>query len=179
MILIPLYLIDKTNQLLLNFANFPQKKMWKLQYRATRDGFTGENFHSKCDGIANTLTVIKSEHGNIFGGFTEKAWNSSGGFVADPKAFIFSLVNKENKPFKAVCTNSEYAIYCSSFSGPTLGCHDIRIMASSNSNRKSFSYFGGFYEHADYQYGTEKADSILAGSYKFQTLEIEVFVLIN
>jgi len=48
---------------------------------------------------------------NIFGGFTEKAWNSTSGYVADPKAFIFSLVNKENKPFKAVCTNSAKAIH--------------------------------------------------------------------
>jgi hypothetical protein len=155
--------------------------MWKLQYRATRDGFSGENFHSKCDGIANTLTVIKSEHGNIFGGFTEKGWKSTRRFVADPKAFIFSLVNKENKPFKAVCTNSEFAIYCRPSFGPSFGSvfGDITIMASSNANRNSFSYFGSSYKHADYQFATEKAKTILAGSHKFQTVEIEVFVATN
>jgi len=157
------------------------EKMWKLQYRATRDGFIGQNFHSKCDGIANTLTIIKSEHGNIFGGFTEKAWKSSstGGCVADPNAFVFSLVNKENKPFKAVCTNSKEAICCYSYFGPTFGESDIVIASGSNSNQRSFSYFGHSYKHTDYQYGTEKAKTILAGSHKFQTLEIEVFVLIN
>jgi len=153
--------------------------MWKLQYRATRDGFSGKNFHSKCDGIANTLTVIKSEHGNIFGGFTEKAWKSTGGCVADPKAFIFSLVNKENKPFKAVCTNSEFAIYCRPFFGPSFGVIDIRIIANSNANRNSASSFGNYYKHADYQCATEKAKTILAGSQFFQTQEIEVFVAAN
>jgi len=135
--------------------------MWKLQYRATRDGFTSQNFHSKCDSIANTLTVIKSEHGNIFGGFTEKAWKSTRGFVVDPKAFIFSLVNKENKQFKAVCTNSEVAINCKPSCGPIFGGIDICIMDSSNSNRNSFSNFGAYYEHF------------------FQTQEIEVFVAAN
>jgi hypothetical protein len=155
--------------------------MWKLQYRATRDGFTSQNFHSKCDGIANTLTVIKSEQGNIFGGFTEKAWDSAGRYVTDPKAFIFSLVNKENKPFKAVCTNSEYAIHCDPSCGPSFGgvFGDITIMSSSNSNRNSYSNFGCDYEHADYQCATQKAKTILAGSHYFQTLEIEVFVATN
>jgi len=110
----------------------------------------------------------------------EKAWKSTIGYVADPKAFIFSLVNKENKPFKAVCTNSEYAIFCHTSCGPSFGGHsDIHIMSSSNSNRISYSNFGAIYEYADYKYGTEKAQSILAGSHKFQTVEIEVFVLIN
>jgi hypothetical protein len=155
--------------------------MWKLQYRVTRDGFTAQNFHSKCDGIANTLTVIKSEHGNIFDGFTEKAWKSTGlGLcVADPKAFIFSLVNKENKPFKAVCTNSNNGIFCHPSCGPSFGGTDILIMSSSNSNQRSYSNFGSYYKHADYRYGTYKAKTLLAGSHYFQTHEIEVFVLIN
>jgi hypothetical protein len=45
----------------------------------------------RCDGIANTITIIKSEHGNIFGGFTKKIWD----YFVDPKAFIFSKVNKK------------------------------------------------------------------------------------
>jgi len=71
------------------------------------------------------LTIIKSEHGNIFGGFLEKALKSTSGFVADPKAFIFSLVNKKNKPFKVMCTNVTNAIFCYSRFGPTFGESDI------------------------------------------------------
>jgi len=93
-------------------CGFPYSKHWKLQYRATRDGFSAHNFHTKCDTAANTLTIIKSTNGNIFGGFTEKAWSSSVQYFIDSKAFIFSLVNKENKLFKVMCTNGADAIYC-------------------------------------------------------------------
>ena len=116
----------------------------------------------------------------MFGGFAEKAWDSSGQFYDDQKAFLFSLVNKENKPFKVMCTNGANAIYCNPSYGPTFGGgHEIYISSSSNLNQKSFSYFGTSYKHADYQSGTLKAKSILAGSHFFQTLEIEVFVRTN
>jgi len=158
----------------------PSVKQWKLQYRATRDGFSAQNFHAKCDKTANTLTIIKSTNGNIFGGFTEKAWNSSPQWNVDPKAFIFSLVNMENKPFKVVCTNASRAIVADSHYGPTFGGgFDIYISSDSNLNQTSYSNFGQTYKHADYQFSTERAKSILAGSHNFQTLEIEVFVRIN
>ena len=173
--------LDKKKQIDINeLCGFPSAQQWKLQYRGTRDGFTGQNFHSKCGGIANTLTIIKSTNGNIFGGFAEKAWDSSNQFYDDQNAFLFSLVNKENNPFKVMCTNGAFAIYCNSSYGPTFGggC-DIHIASGSNSNQDSYSNFGSFYKHADYTAGTEKAMSILAGSKNFQTLEIEVFVRIK
>ena len=46
----------------------------------------------------------------------------------------------------------------------------------SNLNRKSFSDFGISYEHIDYRARETRSESILAGSYHFQTVEIEVFV---
>jgi len=77
-------------------------------------------------------------------------------------------------------TNDYYAIYCDPTYGPIFGSGiDILIASGSNSNQNSYSHFGRSYKHADYQYGTEKARSILAGSYKFQTIEIEVFVATN
>jgi len=152
----------------------------KLQYRATRDGFGAQNFHIKCDTAANTLTIIKSTNGNIFGGFVEKAWDSSNQHYLDPKAFIFSLVNKENKPFKAMCKNGSFAIYCHSSYGPIFGSstgYDFVITSGSNASQTSYSNFGNTYKHADYQFKSDKAKTILAGSNYFQTDEIEVFVL--
>ncbi len=89
---------------LYNLCEFPKDQKWELKYRASRDGFKATYFHAKCDGVPNTLTVIKSTHGNIFGGFTEKPWTSVECVVSDHKAYIFSLVNQENKPFKSVCS---------------------------------------------------------------------------
>ena len=46
---------------------------WRLLFRASRDGFTGSAFHSRCENKGPTVTVVNS-NGNIFGGFTESAW---------------------------------------------------------------------------------------------------------
>ena len=175
-------ILDKENTLAMNkLCAFSSEKKWQLLYRATRDGFSGEDFHSNCDGFTNTLTIIKSTNGNIFGGFAEKAWNSSGyiGYVVDPKAYIFSLVNKENNPFRAQCSRGQSAIYCKASLGPTFGRNEIRISSNSNSNERSMANFGFFYRYYGYQKKTERAQSILAGSLKFQTLEIEVFAARN
>jgi hypothetical protein len=48
-----------------------------LLYRATSDGFTSQAFHSKCDGIGNTITIIKNNLNYVFGGYVSSAWNSS------------------------------------------------------------------------------------------------------
>ena len=82
-----------------------------------------------------------------------------------------------------MCTNGSGAIYCNSSYGPSFGesitGDDILIHSDSNTNKSSLCNFSSSYKHADYQYETEKARSILAGSYNFQTLEIEVFVRTN
>jgi hypothetical protein len=167
---------------LANLCEFPQDQKWNLKYRASRDGFKGTDFHAKCNGVPNTLTVIKSTHGNIFGGFTEKQWTSLRCTVRDPKAYIFSLVNQENKPFKSVCSNRG-AIRCNHYYGPMFGDdaseRDIWITSESNSYEHSTSNFGLRFQHPDYVKGTERANTILAGSNYFQTLEIEVFTKTN
>ena len=47
---------------------------WRLLFRASRDGFAAESFHSKCDNKGPTLTVVR-RGSFIFGGFTEAAWS--------------------------------------------------------------------------------------------------------
>ena len=151
-----------------------------MEYRASRDGFNRHNFHTKCDKVSNTFTIIKATNGNIFGAFSEKAWANDVDQISDPKAFIISLINKENKPFKAMI-NSGYSKGCDGLSyGPYFGfdtCHktfDILIAENSNADQ-SWSNFGYSFKHQDYPAGSEKARNILAGSERFQTIEIEVF----
>ena len=48
---------------------------WRLLFRASRDGFGSQTFHSKCDDKGPTVTIVKNG-GYIFGGFTEKSWIS-------------------------------------------------------------------------------------------------------
>jgi hypothetical protein len=96
------------------------------------------------------------------------------------KLSFFSLVNKENKPFKVMCSKVASAIDCCSARGPAFGGgKHIKIFSGSNSIQESYSDFGSNYKHPDYPGGTEKAKSILARSKNFKTLEIEVFVRTN
>ena len=93
---------------------------------------------------------------------------------------MYSLVNKEDKPFKVkVSSNGQNAILCLASYGPIFGGgNDIYISSNSNTNTNSSSNFGHTYKHPDYQKGTAEANSILAGAYNFQTEEIELFVKI-
>jgi hypothetical protein len=169
---------------LLELCDFPVAQEWKLLYRASEDGFAGANFHTKCSGKGNTLTIIKSANGNIFGGYCNAKWNKSEKFIKDKNAFIFSLVNGENARVKIeIDTESENnAIQCHQGIGPIFGGihinggdRDIYISDNSNTNNISYSDLGRCYKHKNYVYGSQKARSFLAGSQHFQVSNIEVY----
>jgi len=167
---------------MVDLCEFPEDQKWELKYRGTRDGLKAADFHSRCDGFARTLTVVKATSGNIFGGFTEKAWHSINEWITDPKAFIFSLVNKEEDPFKAIVSNEgKYAIYRSAQYGPVFGGDGkyIADLVIFSTDERSVSQFGYSYQHERYPKDTVKTNSILAGSFIFKVQEIEVFVKKN
>ena len=151
---------------------------WSLLYQGSRDGFLASNFHSHCDNKPNTLTIVKSTNGNIFGGFTSAQWKSDHGSLEyDKSAFIFSLVNHENRLliFEHSTTHTNSLSFYKRF-GPVFGYgYDIAICDSSNTNTSSSSNLGYTYTHPEYLYGSEKAKTILAGTHFFQVHEIEVF----
>jgi hypothetical protein len=120
---------QRTN--LLELTEFSIEKC-ELIYRASLHGFKASEFHKKCDGASKTLTIIKSSNSNIFGGYTEAQWDSSGQIKSDLAAFIFSLENKENNPLKISIKNQNKAIYCNPKFGPTFGYEAI--------NRNYFFY---------------------------------------
>jgi hypothetical protein len=57
------------------FTEFQEKRI-SLLWRGNRDGFGASEFHRRCDGHANILTVILDTKGNVFGGFTPVEWES-------------------------------------------------------------------------------------------------------
>jgi hypothetical protein len=75
-----------------------ETKTWQLLYRGTRDGFGSADFHTKCDKQSNTVTIILTTNGSIFGGFTPIAWDSRSGTKTDDteKSFLLSLKNPRN-----------------------------------------------------------------------------------
>ena len=156
-------------------------RKWSLLYRGSRDGFRASDFHSRCDYKPNTLTIVKSTNGNIFGGFTSAQWKSIDSFEKDNSAFIFSLINQENKSLLFEQTsNGKSSIGLFREYGPLFGNidgNDINIFGCSNTNTTSYSNLGNSYTHPDYPFGSERVKTILAGTHNFQVLEIEVFQL--
>jgi hypothetical protein len=150
-----------------------------LLYRATRDGFYCEAFHSKCDGKRNTVTIIKNNLDYVFGGLASHAWHSSVSYIKDPNAFLFSLkrdgVSYKDK-FKI-----EKALF--QFSGryssdrPTFGlCYDIYICNQSNTKIGSYINFGRY----SYNLPDGYAKEFLTGNAnQWTTTEIEVYQIIT
>lgn len=162
-------------------CNFSPKTRWTLVYRASRDGFGARAFHERCDGVPKTLTIVKTVNANIFGGFTLQPWNQTGEYISDKNAFIFSLINKKNAPIRIPCTDPSKAITSHSNSGPTFGDgHEFYISDHSNikdPNIKllSCSNVGATYKHPAFSFNTHDSKTFLAGSFLFQTVEVEVF----
>jgi hypothetical protein len=75
---------------LLNLVNLPSSSVITKIYRASIDGFGLSTFHSKCDSILGTLTIIKTINKNVFGGFTKANWDSHGN-KPDNASFVFSV----------------------------------------------------------------------------------------
>jgi hypothetical protein len=165
-------------------ANFAEFRKFSLLWRGSRDGFQGKEFHRRCDGHANTLTVILDTDGNIFGGFTpveweSRVWNRKGGDrnncrKADDsqKSFLFTLKNPHNIPARRFGLKAERkheAIYCSSGMGPCF--RDITVSDNCNASTCRSTCPGYTYTNDTGLH----ANRVLTGSREFQVKEIEVF----
>jgi hypothetical protein len=165
---------------LMKLCEFRPEDKFNLLYRASRDGFDSNDFHSKCDGHPNTLSIFKASGSSfIFGGFTSEAWESSlpGIWKSDPEAFLFSLTNKDKKPCKLKIKADKYqfAINCGSGYGPIFGMGDIQISTNPNTSKLSSSNLGKIYKHSQYIQYSNEAESFFAGSYFYQLIDFEVY----
>ena len=131
---------------ILNLDDIPLLKEWlgnkfyiKLIYSSHTHPKEAKTFHDLCDGIANTLTIIKSDTNRKFGGFTKLPWSSSIGWsIGDGTDFIFSL----DKKSKFHNTKKESAIYNHPNCFPCFGggC-DIGLLADCFINNQSAHSF--------------------------------------
>jgi hypothetical protein len=167
------------------FAEF-QGKQISLLWRSSRDSFKARDFHRRCDGHANILTMILDTKGNIFGGFTPVKWESLiwRGDIEDSakgddslKSFVFTLKNPHNLPARKFALKDEKkwrAIDCSSEGGPTFD-YDLGVCDDSNANTDSHTGLGSVYINDTGLDG----EIILTGSKCFQVKEIEVFEILE
>jgi len=151
-----------------------KKVQLNLLYRGSRDGFTAQAFHSRCDNKGASLTVVKaSGRPNIFGGYVDASWVSGNNNI-QAESWIFSLVNNQNRPIKFQCNNFNSGAYDNSSYGPTFGGgHDLHI---SNSMQSTSNYSSpSSYTQAASGYTGYLTQDLLAGAYNFTVEEIEVF----
>ena len=88
---------------------------FELLYRAKRHGDRAKDFHLRCDMYQNTLTIIKTEGGLIFGGFTSQSWEGKDSDKEDENAFCFSL--DKQKIYNSI--KGKKAIYANPNQGPS------------------------------------------------------------
>ena len=49
--------------------------LWRLCWRASRDGWAASKFHSNCDNKGPTVVMVKVDK-YIFGGYTSVSWSN-------------------------------------------------------------------------------------------------------
>jgi uncharacterized coiled-coil protein SlyX len=160
------------------FGEFRAKR-FVLLWRGSRDRFGASDFHGRCDGRANTLTLILDTNGNIFGGFTPLAWESPPNwkYKCDDslKSFVFTLKNPHNTParkFALRASQKQKTIYCDSSRGPVFGYNEIAVWDNCHTSTSNSTYsFGNMYTNDTGLDGK----TFFTGSTNFTVREIEVF----
>eukprot|EP01080_Neovahlkampfia_damariscottae_P002757 gene2757-4165_t len=176
-------LSPKEQNILMKWIGSNKKEKWKLCYQATKDGFSASNFRSTCSGKGETITIIKTNLGYIFGGYTPLSWSTTNQYQYNNQSFLFSFKNASNDAPKKLDNNgphhsNQYSVYQGSSYGPTFGGgHDLYICSNSNTLNQSYSNLGHSYSLPGYTYGTQQIKNYLAGSYNFTISEIEVYSL--
>ena len=136
-------LISKMNEEQQNLllSTLKQPTELKLLFRASEHGFSVNAFHAKCDGIENTVTIVRTEHGNTIAAFTKYPWksvnnNGNGEWVHDAGRHCW-LLSIDHK-VKLVPQTNEELIYCRSDYGPTFGGADLCLFDKCHENSYSF-----------------------------------------
>ena len=178
---------DKKNQIEKNKKNInfiPKSSdfVFKLVYRASRDGGDASEFHKRCDEIGPNVTLVKTDKNKRFGGFTfcnwgipqkylEKMKSNAGILKQDQCSFCFSLDLKKIY-YHDDKKGKEDAIFCSSKFGPTF-CSNIFAINNNMLTKggyctmKKTSCFTG--QSKDYEISGEKS---------FNIKELEVYEIV-
>ena len=116
----------------------------KLIYSSNTHPKETKSFHEACDGISNTLVIVKSDTNCKFGGYTKLPWSSTVGWTTgDGTDFVFSL----DKKSKFNNTKREFAIYNHPNCFPCFGggC-DIGLLGDCfKNNQSAHSFFQNSY----------------------------------
>ena len=93
-------ILNSSDCYLRHLGNFLQtaigdNSQWRLCWRATLHGWNVSQFHSRCDGKNDTVTIIRNDK-FIFGGYTDIPWGKKKNKVI-PLFYIILFYCKEYK----------------------------------------------------------------------------------
>jgi hypothetical protein len=162
------------------FSVLGQKK-FALLYRGSRDGFQAKDFHDRCDGHKNTVSLILSTNGSIFGGYTPIPWHCGGDGITDSSqsSFLFTIKNPHGLPAQVFKQKQGRAVIfgCSSY-GPRFGNGwnaDLSVYNDFRTpNTVMYSNVGDYFANDTGIAGNR----VLTGATTFTVEQIEVFEVI-
>ena len=154
--------------LLDRWINPREKKETKLLYQAKEGEDKSENFHNACDGKTPTLILIKTQKGNIFGGYVEKPWEKETKNKQDLNSILFNLITEKKYEIR----NPDKAIFCSELLGPSFGDEgkDLKIVDGFLSNYSKSEF--------PYSYYANNKNELTLGETSFLVTNLEVYTII-
>lgn len=155
-------------------------QQWRHVYSGTRDGFDGEHFHKKCDDHKESVVVIESENGSIFGGFSPEKWHSYSSYSWNPKTFLFSLRKGSEGELNPIKLPNNGKFHRSIYGAPKKTVifgfgPDLEICGNANEVEESFSNLGESFTTEGLKAGTQDAKEFFTGSEFFKIKEMEIF----
>jgi len=177
--------LDKNDSYLLNDENCIQLIQWigkevvfERIFKATKDGFSSHNFHSKCDKQGSTIVVVQNDASSLIGGYSILDWDGSVNDDYDYKedislqCFLFNLTINKNYKMKS----KSYAISNSNVNGPKFGGgHDFGLRDGCDKNENTYTNLG-------FTYGIDINNSSkeeFYGKLNFLVLDYEVYKVIE
>ena len=117
-------------------------KSSRLLYKATRNGWSSQNFHKLCDNKGPTITIATLKDGKFIGAFSPISWGIvNNQYINNPDAFLFDDKTKYTSNNSLFGPN-QFVIYQSDSVGPTFGGgHDFLTLAQSSPKMLSNNVF--------------------------------------
>eukprot|EP01118_Nematostelium_gracile_P006872 TRINITY_DN2219_c0_g1_i6.p1 TRINITY_DN2219_c0_g1~~TRINITY_DN2219_c0_g1_i6.p1 ORF type:complete len:268 (+),score=31.46 TRINITY_DN2219_c0_g1_i6:60-863(+) len=147
-----------------------------LVYRGSRDGFKTTAMKARIKHHGETITIVKSTNGFIFGGYSPISWANRNLFIASPAAWLFSLGGIHGS-IQLQSHGKDMHIYDHQSYGPTFGInHDLHIAEDCNMNNRSYTNVGSSFVKPSF---VANAFFLNGGTQNFQVAEIEVYAILS
>ena len=166
-------ILNEEEKIILSEWVSPKKPLkFNLVFSSSRDttDCAAKKFHSNCDGVSPTITIVMDTNGNKFGGYTTSNWaqpSTGSDYARDADAFIFNL----SKKLKYVQPDKfgKNSIYRHNSYGPIFGSNNLWIYDKCNSNSSS-------YTNVSQDYKTDNKNLVNStGNSSFQVSYYEVY----